>query len=422
MAFNVTFRNFLVRSSPTVLARARYASGDSFVQNLLRKIKEESAKDKQMKKKIESEIPADTVDKLKSQISSVAEKIKQEGANIAKHEYVKKGVEGLSKAGEQLKDASRSIGDTEFVKSARESISALEKELQSDRALVYRAPDKPRTRKELSGNLSERIVEADTQVLFAFFHEHWRTLFNRLEDSSPSQSANIIRFYTCRESSGVVLHKDSKWLSAWDDFKDNNQYVQKFFDLKTRYEESDHLLVRSVRFVTDKISDLFGGKSGSNELQTVLDEIAKIDSNFTLEKFVRYCRMEVIPNVLESIVHGNLEVLKDWCHEAPFNVLSAPIKQTLEMGYKLDSRVLDVNNIDVHMGKMMDQGPVLIITFQAQQISCIRDSLGQVKEGDPEKVLRVTHVWALCRDQNEMNPWTAWRVLDIAMMPTEQWL
>uniref|UniRef100_A0A183SA99 Mitochondrial import inner membrane translocase subunit TIM44 n=1 Tax=Schistocephalus solidus TaxID=70667 RepID=A0A183SA99_SCHSO len=193
---------------------------------LLRKIKEESAKDKQMKesvrkfreeteklekskeiqsmrefyKKIESEIPTDTVDKLRSQISSVAEKIKQEGANIAKHEYVKKGVEGLSKAGEQLKDASRSIGDTEFVKSARESISALEKELQSDRALVYRAP----------------------------------------------------------ESSGVVLHKDSKWLSAWDDFKDNNQYVQKFFDLKTRYEESDHLLVRSVRFVTDKISDLFG--------------------------------------------------------------------------------------------------------------------------------------------------------------------
>uniref|UniRef100_A0A0X3PS95 Mitochondrial import inner membrane translocase subunit TIM44 n=2 Tax=Schistocephalus solidus TaxID=70667 RepID=A0A0X3PS95_SCHSO len=412
MAFNTSLRNFLVFSSPRALAPTRYSSGNSFVQNLLRKIKEESAKDKQMKesvrkfreeteklekskeiqsmrefyKKIESEIPTDTVDKLRSQISSVAEKIKQEGANIAKHEYVKKGVEGLSKAGEQLKDASRSIGDTEFVKSARESISALEKELQSDRALVYRAPDKPRTRKELSGNLRERIVEADT------------------------------------ESSGVVLHKDSKWLSAWDDFKDNNQYVQKFFDLKTRYEESDHLLVRSVRFVTDKISDLFGGKSTSNELQTVLDEITKIDGTFTLEKFVRYCRMEVIPNVLESIIHGNMEVLKDWCYEAPFNVLSAPIKQTLEMGYKLDSRVLDVHNIDVHMGKMMEQGPVLIITFQAQQISCIRDSLGQVKEGDPEKVLRVTHVWALCRDQSEMNPWTAWRVLDIAMMPTEQWL
>lgn len=74
------------------------------------------------------------------------------------------------------------------------------------------------------------------------------------------------------------------------------------------------------------------------------------------------------------------------------------------------------------MGKMMEQGPVLIITFQAQQIQCIRDANGVVKEGDPEKVLRVTHVWALCRDQSELNPWMAWRVLDVAMMPTEQWV
>ncbi len=24
----------------------------------------------------------------------------------------------------------------------------------------------------------------------------------------------------------MVLHKDSKWMAAWDNFKDNNQYVQ----------------------------------------------------------------------------------------------------------------------------------------------------------------------------------------------------
>ena len=28
------------------------------------------------------------------------------------------------------------------------------------------------------------------------------------------------------ESSGIVLHKDSKWMAAWENFKDNNQYVQ----------------------------------------------------------------------------------------------------------------------------------------------------------------------------------------------------
>lgn len=33
-------------------------------------------------------------------------------------------------------------------------------------------------------------------------------------------------FLTFSESSGVVVHKDSKWFTAWQDFKENNQYVQ----------------------------------------------------------------------------------------------------------------------------------------------------------------------------------------------------
>ena len=31
----------------------------------------------------------------------------------------------------------------------------------------------------------------------------------------------------------------------------------------------------------------------------------------------------------------------------------------------------------------MEQGPVLVITFHAQQIMCVRDSKGAVVEGDP---------------------------------------
>ncbi|KAF5396482.1 Mitochondrial import inner membrane translocase subunit TIM44 [Paragonimus heterotremus] len=81
-----------------------------------------------------------------------------------------------------------------------------------------------------------------------------------------------------------------------------------------------------------------------------------------------------------------------------------------------------IQSLKIQMGKMMEQGPVLVISFQAQQINCIRDKHGSVREGDPHKVLRVTHVWALCRDQSEFHPWAAWRLLDIAMMPTEQWL
>lgn len=37
-----------------------------------------------------------------------------------------------------------------------------------------------------------------------------------------------------------------------------------------------------------------------------------------------------------------------------------------------------------------------------------------------EKVLRMMYVWALCRDQEELNPYAAWRLLDISASSTEQ--
>lgn len=84
--------------------------------------------------------------------------------------------------------------------------------------------------------------------------------------------------------------------------------------------------------------------------------------------------------------------------------------------------MLDIENLDLAMGKMMEQGPVLIITFTSQQILCLRDKSGKVVEGDPDKVLRVNYVWALSRDATIFDPKAAWRLLDISASSTEQLL
>ena len=39
--------------------------------------------------------------------------------------------------------------------------------------------------------------------------------------------------------------------------------------------------------------------------------------------------------------------------------------------------------LQLAMGKMMEQGPVLIVTFQAQVVMVIKNSKGEVYDGDP---------------------------------------
>ena len=48
---------------------------------------------------------------------------------------------------------------------------------------------------------------------------------------------------------------------------------------------------------------ILAGSMSKTELSTVLTEICKIDPDFDKEQFLKFCRADIIPNVLEvSIV------------------------------------------------------------------------------------------------------------------------
>ena len=46
------------------------------------------------------------------------------------------------------------------------------------------------------------------------------------------------------DATEMVMHKDSKFAQSWAQFKENNQYVNKMFEYKMKYDESDHMAVR----------------------------------------------------------------------------------------------------------------------------------------------------------------------------------
>lgn len=200
----------------------------------------------------------------------------------------------------------------------------------------------------------------------------------KLRKRSETTSAQINKLYEPNtEATGLELHKDSKFYQSWQNFKENNAYVHKIMDWKLKYDESDNPVIRASRLLTDKITDIVGGVFQKTELSETLTEICKIDNTFEAKKFLKQCESDIIPNVLEAMTRGDLEILKDWCHEGPYNLFAIPIKEALKNGYKIESRILDIDGVDLAMGKVMEQGPVLIITFTAQQIMCVRDASGK---------------------------------------------
>lgn len=221
---------------------------------------------------------------------------------------------------------------------------------------------------------------------------------------------------------GIQLHRDSKFYQSWEDFKNNNTYVNKVLHWKIKYEESENSVIRASRLLTDRVSDIMGNMFSKTELSETLTEICKIDPSFDQKDFLKCCENDIIPNILEAMVRGDLDILRDWCFESTFNIIAAPIAHAQKAGFYLDSKILDIENVDLAMGKVMEQGPVLIITFQSQQIMCVRNTRKEVVEGDSEKIMRVNYVWVLCRDPLEMNPKSAWRLMDISANSNEQFV
>ncbi|XP_023042575.1 mitochondrial import inner membrane translocase subunit TIM44 [Piliocolobus tephrosceles] len=400
-----------------------YSSGNrkGFLSGLLDNVKQELAKNKEMKesikkfrdearrleesdvlqearrkyKTIESETMR-TSEVLRKKLGELTGTVKESLHEVGKSDLGRKIKEGVEEAAKTAKQSAESVskggeklGRTAAFRALSQGVESVKKEIDDSvlgQTGPYRRPQRLRKRTEFAGEKfkEEKVFEPNEEAL------------------------------------GVVLHKDSKWYQQWKDFKENNVVFNRFFEMKMKYDESDNAFIRASRALTDKVTDLLGGLFSKTEMSEVLTEILRVDPAFDKDRFLKQCENDIIPNVLEAMISGELDILKDWCYEATYSQLAYPIQQAKALGLQFHSRILDIDNIDLAMGKMMEPGPVLIITFQAQLVMVVRNPKGEVVEGDPDKVLRMLYVWALCRDQDELNPYAAWRLLDISASSTEQ--
>ncbi|CAH1371309.1 hypothetical protein MTP99_012798 [Tenebrio molitor] len=412
--FNHLMQHVLRNARHEVRFYSREHKRQTFLSRLYENFREEMAKNKEMKeslKKFREEAEKleqsealkaarqkfETVEKeaskgsevFKEKFSTIKEKVQGVIDEAGKTEIVKKAgkiSEEIGKTTHTISEKAQEISKTGAFQSISEATRAVKQEIDttSMQGRVYVSPPKLRKRTETSAVQNQKFYEANL------------------------------------EATGVELHKDSKFYQSWQNFKDNNPYVHKVMDWKLKYDESDNPVIRASRLLTDKVSDIMGGLFQKTELSETLTEICKIDTSFDTKRFLKQCETDIIPNILEAMTKGDLEILKDWCHEGPFNLFAIPIKEAYKKGYRIESKILDVDNVDLVMGKVMEQGPVLIISFTSQQMMCVKNAEGQIVEGDSDKVMRVSYVWVLCRDPTEPDPRAAWRLLDLSASSNEQ--
>ncbi|XP_030663685.1 mitochondrial import inner membrane translocase subunit TIM44 isoform X2 [Nomascus leucogenys] len=280
-----------------------YSSGNrkGFLSGLLDNVKQELAKNKEMKESIkkfrdearrleESDvlqearrkyktIESETVrtsEVLRKKLGELTGTVKESLHEVSKSDLGRKIKEGVEEAAKTAKQSAESVskggeklGRTAAFRALSQGVESVKKEIDDSvlgQTGPYRRPQQLRKRTEFAGDKfkEEKVFEPNEEAL------------------------------------GVVLHKDSKWYQQWKDFKENNVVFNRFFEMKMKYDESDNAFIRASRALTDKVTDLLGGLFSKTEMSEVLTEILRVDPAFDKDRFLKQCENDIIPNVLEA--------------------------------------------------------------------------------------------------------------------------
>lgn len=220
----------------------------------------------------------------------------------------------------------------------------------------------------------------------------------------------------------MVLHKDSPRQEAWNKMKENNPVLRRLVEMRTAYDESENPVVMSVRGVTDTIGSWFD----ENETARVTRLMRMMDPSFTREAFERELREYIVPEVVDAYLSADQESLQKWCGEATYNVLWATMEQYLKQGLISDSRVLDIRQVDVSDGKILENDvPVYVITFATQEVLLFRNAKnGEIVVGAEDRVEQCMYAAVVTRIREEINDELTggWKIVEMARRSARAYL
>ncbi|KAK4379024.1 hypothetical protein RND71_000886 [Anisodus tanguticus] len=227
----------------------------------------------------------------------------------------------------------------------------------------------------------------------------------RLEHSAPTQKTSSNFGRSTRTDVAVLPSKQSKWNKKWEAFKEKMQGhpVFKRFtgmsepvvtksqeiaeDIRERWETSDHPVVHKIQDINETV---FGESTAALSFK----EIRLRDPSFSLPEFVSEVQ-EVIRPVLNAFFKGDMEVLKKYCSKEVVERCKAEHQAFDSQGIIFDNKILHISEVEVRETKMMGDSPIIILAFQTQQVYCIRDKLGSIKEGGKDTIHTVYYAWAM---------------------------
>ncbi|KAJ7669191.1 import inner membrane translocase subunit tim44 [Mycena polygramma] len=339
----------------------------------------------------------------------------------------------LRAAAEELKKTGVKVGDavSEALKTMEESelMRAISRASTAISSTIDKSTEPIRNTaayKTLSETLIDALDDSGSAKHAGFEEKEVRRLRRQKRLEKAGRASGFAPSNRVEENpeagSAMVLHKDSPRQEKWNRLKETNPVFRTLTSLRQAYDESENPVVASVRNVTETVGSWFE----ENETAQVSRLMKNLDPLFTREGFERELREYIVPEVVDAYLTADQAALKAWCGEATYNVLWATVEQYLRQGLISDSKCLDIRQVDVSAGKILENElPVFVISFSTQEVLLFRNAkTREVMVGAEDRVEQCTYFAVVTRVEEELsNELTGgWKVIEMARRSARAYL
>ncbi|KAI0741432.1 mitochondria import inner membrane translocase TIM44 subunit [Daedaleopsis nitida] len=344
-------------------------------------------------------------------------------SSIKENPRLRAAAEELRKAGVTVGDAVgealRTMEESELARAISRASAAVSSTIEKTTEPIRNTA----AYKSLSDTIADALDDSGTAKHAGYEEKEARRRRRQMRLEKAGRNSIGVRTKANPEAGqAMVLHKDSPKQEKWNRLKETNPLFRRFAELKEQYDESENPVISSMRSVTQTI----GGWFDENENAQVQRMMKAMDPTFTLESFERELREYIVPEVVDAYLSADREALQAWCGEATYNVLWATMEQYLKQGMISDSKVLDIRQVDVSTGKILENDvPVFVITFATQEILLFRDAkTGKIVVGAENRVEQCHYAAVITRVEEELdNELTGgWKVVEMGRRSARQYL
>ncbi|NBC34194.1 MAG: Tim44/TimA family putative adaptor protein [Alphaproteobacteria bacterium] len=144
-------------------------------------------------------------------------------------------------------------------------------------------------------------------------------------------------------------------------------------------------------------------EEGSQSLAAGLTQIRVADPGFDAGQFVHGAR-RAFAMIVEAYAKGDTGTLRPLLSDDLYDAFSTAIRERLNQGESLETRVLRMKSADILEARMEGRTALVTVKFVTDQTNVTRGRDGEIVEGDPDEPSEVVDIWTFARNTRASDP------------------